>query len=56
MHAGSTYTGAWKSGKMHGRGMLASNGKEVQGIWDEGVCKQTIDANFDDLNSLEMGV
>ena len=56
MHAGSTYTGAWKSGKMHGKGMIASNGREVQGIWEEGVCKQTIDADFDTLKGLEMGV
>jgi hypothetical protein len=56
MQAGSTYTGAWKSGKMHGKGKIASNGQEVQGIWEEGVCKQTIDADFDALKGLEMGV
>ena len=56
MHAGSTYTGAWKSGKMHGKGTIASNGHEVKGIWEEGVCKQTIDADFDTLKGIEMGV
>jgi hypothetical protein len=41
---------------MHGKGMIASNGHEMQGIWEEGVCKQTIDADFDTLKGLEMGV
>jgi hypothetical protein len=56
MLAGSTYVGAWKMGKMHGKGVLSSSkGQSVQGIWEEGVCKQTIDSDFETLQSLEMG-
>ena len=52
---GSSYTGAWKMGKMHGKGCLSSKGQAVQGIWEEGVCKQTIDSDFETLKNLEMG-
>ena len=32
-----------------------THNKKMQGIWEEGVCKQTVDADYDMLNQLGIG-
>jgi len=59
---GRIYYGYWINSLQHGRGILKNNeegGKEVRGIWQEGIMKKEINDGFDEilkLKQLEEGV